>query len=221
MAKCRVCGNDTGSRKVICYKCELIICDEYIKNQLSLRKVSVKYNIDDNIVKRILNENNYVTRNYSEAGKLRLVTNETKKKMSIARKKLWTSEYRKKLSKSLMNHKVSEETKKKISEANKGRTGVHYKGVFGKSHPGWHGGFYSEHQRWKLAVKLRDHFCCQVCQINEFEHQQNHLQGAGLSVHHIDGDRTNNRIENGITLCSKHHSRLHALKKWSKTKTFI
>ena len=54
-------------------------------------------------------------------------------------------------------------------------------------------------QKLKLQVKTRDNFSCQVC--GKIEEPDK----PALHVHHIDHNRSNNTLENLLTLCSHCH----------------
>jgi len=53
-----------------------------------------------------------------------------------------------------------------------------------------------EYRKRCLEAKGRE---CSVCEA-----------GGSVLVHHIDGDRSNNDLENLVPLCEKHHRHVHA-----------
>jgi len=133
-------------------------------------------------------------------------------------------------SKALMGHEHSEETKQKLSDAHKGKTlSKEHKesigkasrkmwddGVFDDVHLGehnwkWRGGveqYYPPEfsERLKNKIRRRDNNKCRICHFSE-------ITNRNLSVHHIDGNRYNNVIENLITLCEKCHVKIHSMYK--------
>jgi len=105
--------------------------------------------------------------------------------------------------KGLTGFKVSNATRKKISEMNKGS----------KSHL-WKGGITPINQLirngieirlWREAVFARDNWTCQNCK----------QRGYKLNAHHIfnfsEYPLLRTSIENGITLCEKCHKKFHKI----------
>ncbi len=104
----------------------------------------------------------------------------------------------------------TDETKEKISKANMGKK---LPSITGNKHPQWNPNLtdeerknkrkYSEYYEWRTAVFERDNYICQICKENS----------KTLVAHHLDSfhDNVNKRIllENGITLCEKHHKDFH------------
>jgi hypothetical protein len=100
----------------------------------------------------------------------------------------------------------SPEHRKSISEARVGKYAGkdnHFYGMSGPLSPVWNNGssklpytpaFSDE---FKLQIKTRDDFSCQVCG----------LKGAALQVHHIDYDKKNTCEENCISLCTSCHGK--------------
>jgi len=80
-------------------------------------------------------------------------------------------------------HKVSEESRKKIGQANKG-----------ENNGMWECGEFA-YQR--IAREVYPNKCC-MCNSNLF-----------LCVHHIDGDRKNNILENLCIVCKSCHAKIH------------
>ena len=97
----------------------------------------------------------------------------------------------------LMGHKHSDETRKKISLAHTGKS--KWEGFVSKrAYPGLS-------KRRKSEVKERDSFTCQVC--------GEYLKGSSRAiVHHIDGDKTNQNMNNLILVCRKCHALIHCNK---------
>lgn len=104
----------------------------------------------------------------------------------------------------------TKESKIKMGKAQKGRK---MPNISGDKHPNWNSNLtdeerknkrkYSKYYEWRIAVFKRDNYECQICK----EHSKT------LVAHHLDGfdNNLNTRIslENGITLCEKHHKDFH------------
>lgn len=102
------------------------------------------------------------------------------------------------------------ETKNKISISHKGKK---IPSISGDKHPNWNPNLtdeerknkrkYPKYYEWRIAVFKKDDYVCQICK----EHSKT------LVAHHLDGFNNNldKRIllENGITLCEKHHKDFH------------
>ena len=123
-----------------------------------------------------------------------------------------------------VGRKMSEESKKKMILAQKGRryspSTEFKKGACksrnwllslprGADHPKWKGGisrgyktgyYSSEYRRWRKAVFKRDSYTCQDCGI----------QGGYLTAHHIKSQayypKLRYKLSNGMTLCEDCHS---------------
>lgn len=118
---------------------------------------------------------------------VQIVTQDTKEKMSISRKKF------------LNEHpEAIENLKLKMSR---------------EKHPNWQGGksFEPYDKLWndqlKEQIRKRDHYCCQEC----FRHQSEFITKTNkpykLSVHHIDFDKKNSDPNNLISLCKSCHAK--------------
>jgi hypothetical protein len=141
---------------------------------------------------------------------------ETKKKLSLLMKG----------NKNALGCKRSEETRIKMSEVRKGKSGkplseTHRRklseALRGEKGSNWKGGIWSENERirknieirlWREAVFARDNFTCQFCKTRG---------GIDLEAHHIQNfsqfPELRTSIENGITLCKNCHIKFH--KKYS------
>ena len=89
------------------------------------------------------------------------------------------------------------------------------KARIGELHPGWNPEItdrgrqakrnYPEYKEWRKSIFIRDNYICQKCG----------KVGGKLNAHHIEGYANNEElrtsIDNGITLCRKHHTNLHHL----------
>lgn len=126
----------------------------------------------------------------------------------------------------MLNKHHSEETKQKLSIANKGKhlseqtklkmsktkTGQKRFNFMGKNNPNWQGGISFELYtvNWtttlKRSIRERDHYTCQICRKEPSTH-----------CHHIDYDKHNCNPDNLITLCLKCHGKTnYNRKKWIK-----
>lgn len=122
-----------------------------------------------------------------ESHKNIIISDETRKKLSIARKGR----------KPMLGHHHSKESKKKISESNKGK----------KSHL-WRGGIskapyaFDFNKELKALIHGRDNYRC-FC-------------GAPSQVvHHIDYNKINSNLDNLIALCNSCHSKTNTdRKRW-------
>lgn len=125
----------------------------------------------------------------------------------------------------LMGHAISDETKQKIGKANIGKVRTKealditsiklqekwkngdYDNIHvGEHHRLWKGGTreYSPEfdRKIRQTVRLRDDNRCQIC-------NKDVSGGKSGAVHHIDGNKKHNDLDNLILLCSSCHSRIH------------
>jgi len=65
--------------------------------------------------------------------------------------------------------------------------------------------FENSTYRFRLDVLERDSYCCQRCGLTNMLSFQ--IFGCRNNVHHIDYNKNNNDIKNGITLCQHCHSK--------------
>ena len=131
-----------------------------------------------------------------------------------------------KISKGLIGRKISEKTKRKISDFQKGRIshrrGLNYNEEFGikkadiikdkisnkmKGKISWNKLEFREpypyefNNQLKEQIRQRDNYKCQLC--NKY----------GNIVHHIDFDKQNNSLENLINLCRICHGKINCMNK--------
>jgi hypothetical protein len=131
----------------------------------------------------------------------------------------------------MKGHFVSDETKEKLSNAHKGKVlSDEHKlrisnslrerwsdGEFDDVHVGensilWRGGTDKPYPKefnegLKEIIRDRDEYKCRICLSSQGE--------RAFPVHHIDGDKNNNKHENLITLCLSCHGHVHGTYKTS------
>ena len=101
------------------------------------------------------------------------------------------------MSKAMMGHKLSDETRKKISVAHTGKS--KWEGfAVRQEYPGLS-------KRRKSETKERDSFICKIC--------GEYLKGSSRAiVHHIDGNKKNQDMDNLILVCRDCHALIHCRK---------
>lgn len=125
---------------------------------------------------------------------------------------------------SLIGHKVSKETREKISKSNTGKRGVKFSAEsklkksinsIGDKNPNWKGGISKEshkartstkYSKWKYDVFERDNYTCRKCK----------KRGSiYLNAHHIISFYKNKElrydVSNGITFCKECHQLFHKI----------
>ncbi len=126
------------------------------------------------------------SQNISKGNRGKIISEETRKKQSKAH-----------LGKpsGMRGRKHSKETRQKMSEAQKGEKSWNWQN--GKSFEEYGIEFNKE---LKQQVLERDNYTCQCLNCAS-------LNETDLHIHHIDYDKTNNNLENLITLCNSCHSK--------------
>lgn len=132
---------------------------------------------------------------------------EVAKKIARSKKGVKLSErHRNRIKKSMQKYRGENnpakrpEVREKIS---KSRKGVPRPDLIGNTFNGQ----FSFAKALHRTALLRDNFQCQHCHIGLLEHKKK--TGRALSMHHIDQNPKNNRLENLITLCSHCHMATH------------
>lgn len=133
------------------------------------------------------------------------MSDESKKKMSIAKSGVKFSkehiQHLKDNHKGFAGLKHNKITREKLSKQRLGEMSVNWKGGVSKENEIIRKGI--EYRLWREAVFARDSWTCQKCQ----------KIGGELRPHHILNFSSNKElrfaIDNGITLCEKHHKLFH------------
>jgi len=124
----------------------------------------------------------------------------------------------KKGQKARLNCPHTEETKRKIGLANKGK-------LSGKNHPNWNGGNTSlrlliyvspEYKKWRYSVFERDGFSCISCCLNYERLNAHHIkpfvqilgENKIKSIEQAKMCKELWNVNNGITLCEKCHKQI-------------
>uniref|UniRef100_A0A7V3N4P4 HNH endonuclease n=1 Tax=candidate division CPR3 bacterium TaxID=2268181 RepID=A0A7V3N4P4_UNCC3 len=135
----------------------------------------------------------------AKRGKKRFFTDEWRKNLSRSLKgRKFSKEHNEKIKKALLGKPLSKERREKISQTRKER-----KVAVLERNPNWKGGksFLLYPLEWteelKTSIRQRDKFVCWVCGKN------------GYNVHHIDSDKKNNSKSNLVVLCSHCHGIVH------------
>jgi hypothetical protein len=147
----------------------------------------------------------------SIAQKGRKFSKQTRKKMSINNARYWKNkkmpiEMRRKISEGNKGKEISEKTRKKMSEAKKGEKSCFWKGGLTPKYRSDRRSL--EYKLWRKSLFQKDNFTCQKC----------NQRGGKLHPHHINNfaefSELRFAIDNGITLCEKCHQKFH--KKYGK-----
>ncbi len=143
------------------------------------------------------------------AGRKRKHSSETRKKMSTLAK-MRNPEFYQRTSHSLIGRKFTQEHRKKLSVAKKGKCTL-------SANNNWRGGisFIPYPLGWsktfKEQIRYRDGYVCQICCMPEVEN------GRRLDVHHKDYDKNNIAETNLTSLCVKCHRKTnHNREYWQR-----
>jgi hypothetical protein len=143
-----------------------------------------------------------------------------------------TFEHRQKLSAALKGRKLSPETRQKMSEArkgrkltqewkeniSKGRTGKHFEQLARENNPRWKGGRWTRKDGYVFVLSpghphanengyVREHILVMTKHLGR-------ALNPGEVVHHVNGDRGDNHLENLVVMtraghASEHHKGVH------------
>ena len=195
--------------------------EQYIMLKKSCNEISEICNCSPVTIWSWLNKFKIHTRSRSESTKGRLVSKETRKKLSrLNTGRKVSIETRMKISKSCMGRKISNEVREKMSKAQLGRrhstktrrkqSASHY----GNKNPAWKGGVSFEpycsgfNEVLKEKIRNRDNRVCQQCGRSEILNG-----GKRLTVHHINGDKMDCRKSNLIAVCNSCNSKIDTIEK--------
>jgi len=185
-----------------------ILEELYLKKKIGAPEIAKKYNITPPSVYDWLKKFGIKTRDGSECRIGHKTSEKAKEKMRIRKlgknnpnyKKPRSAVTRKRISEAQKGKVISEDSKRKMSEARKGRFG-------GKNHPQWRGGIspipYPPEFNIELKKKIRDrdNYTCQECNFTEEQ------LGYILRIHHIDYNKKNNNEINLLSLCRSCHAK--------------
>lgn len=160
---CKICNVSLKLHKQFCFKCEQEICEEYLSTRKSLKQVGLKYNISDKAVMNILRRNNVKLRTISEALKGKYIGWHRTDIVKLVGFKGKTH---------------TEESKKKMSEANSG-----------SNNGNWKGGVSFEPYCPKFNDEFKERcreFWSRKCVMSGISEKEN---GQRLSVHHVTYDK--------------------------------
>lgn len=85
--------------------------------------------------------------------------------------------------------------------------------ISGENNHNWNGGSSSKPythifiHKLREKIRIRDNLECQICNLSQEENLRKYRKK--LNVHHIDGNKTNDKLDNLISLCNKCHSKVH------------
>lgn len=168
--------------------------NEYIAKKRSSCDIAKDFEVTDSAIIFWLKKHNISRRNTSQVRKIKYWGQSGESNPMFGKKSRagtrHSEEAKTKMSKAWECRIVSEETKLKLK---------------GEKNPRWLGGKSFEPysidwtQTLKQSIRERDNYVCQLC--NKL------LINKKACVHHIDYNKTNNNLENLITLCSCCHTK--------------
>lgn len=173
--------------------------EKYLIKKMNAKEIGLIANVSKYAIYEWLKQFNIPIRTNSESHKGQVMSEETRKKISI-------------LSKGL---KRSPETRRKISLAKRG-----------ENNPAWQGGIYPlrkkirhsyKYRQWRDDVFTRDEFTCQECGNKGIYLQAHHINKISSILHFYEITILEDayecmelwNINNGITLCKKCHKKIH------------
>lgn len=194
---------------------------KYIKESLTLTEIGALRGVSYETIRRWLKGYNIKIKNVGpRKGKPSLLrgiklSDAHKLNLSIANKgkKAWnkgvsrTEEVKSKIQRSLTGRFAGKDNHfygKKHTSESKEKIRMNHANFRGANNPAWLGGKSYEpydsqfSAETKFAVRNRDKFKCQICQIEEYD--------GAHDVHHIDYNKKNTTNDNLITLCRSCHN---------------
>ena len=146
---------------------------------------------------------------YNYLKKYEIQTRSRSESFDLKRENGWTypTEAREKISQKHKGKKYSEETRHKMSESAKLK-GVGHKKV---RKDGYISIYFPDHPKSNKEGYIMEHILVMECVIGRWL-EENEV------VHHINGNRQDNRKENLQLMTSKEHARFHMKKRWEEKK---